>query len=185
MMTEFEAHLCKQNPDRLKTLFDEYDRSKKFRSACDSFDEVMKQVKMRSSLFNLRLIKLAIKCFPCEEVCKKVEEYRSMKKKYCMNTSIRNFEHTSSCPPSKSQVCVCGGSSILVKFNISAAMECGKTVEDIVECAKGLFGNFYGHLSEMNRVQQSQFVTWNLPLDVASDAVRRAKAYQRRHTARV
>ena len=176
MMKILEVHLRKQDPDRLKTLLDEYDRSKKF-SACESFDGVMEQVKMRSNLFNLRLINLATKCFPCKEVCEEVYEYCSKKNQYCKKTSIRNFENTSCRLPSKGQVCICGGSSILVKFNISAAMECGKTVEDIVECAKELFGDFYSHLSEMNRVHyESEFVTWNLPLNVASNAVRRARA---------
>ena len=179
MMTVFEDHLRKQNLNRLTRFLDRYDHSEKF-SACKSFDEVMELFKRHSSLFNLRLIKQATKGFDCEaEVCEKViEEYCFQKNTYCRNTSIRNFEHTSSWPSSKSKVCVCGGSSILVKCKISAAMEREKTVEDIVKCAKGLFGDFYNHLSEMNRAHyKSQFVTWNLPMDVASDAVRRAKAH--------
>ena len=173
-MKDFEAHLRKQDLTSLKTLLDEYDRSKKF-SAYESFDEVMKQVKMRSSLFNLWLIKLAIKGFPCEEVREKVDEYRTMKRKYSKNTSICNFEHVSSCPPSKGQVCVCGGSSIPVEFKISSAMKHGKTVEHIVKCAKDLFDCYYNHLSEMNREHGSEYVTWNLPVNVASHAIGCAK----------
>ena len=118
---------------------------------------------------------MAAKSFPCaEEVHEKLDEYRFKQKEYCKNTRIRNFEHKSSC-----QECVCGGSSILVKFYISAAMECEKTVNDIIECAKGLFGIYYKRLSEMNRVHGLQYVTWSLPSDVASDAIGRAKAAER------
>ena len=176
-MKDFEAHLRKQDLNSIKTLLDEYDRSKKF-SACDSFDEVMEQVKMRSSLFNLRLIKLAIKGFPCKEVHEKLHEYRIMKRKYCENTSIRKFEHVS--PSSSSskvlcQECLCGGSNIPVKFKIGSAMKHGKTVEHIVKCAKDLFDCYYNHLSEMNREHGSEYVTWNLPVNVASHAIGCAK----------